>query len=233
MLDVDALDRADALGEVEDLGLRERLRREEAAVPLPDQRRVEALLDRRPDRERRREVVARDDEVRAVAHAHLVDLREEVVGRVPREDVREAGLDADPDEREQPGLLPARRRRELRVAEHHARQLVRPLRMALGQRHRHVEIRAAGIERRLEDRRVEPRVARVEDRVDAAPPAPARRSPQRPTRRARRGETRIVEPGHDLLGPPEINIAEHHALDKRPSARDRSSRAADATGADD
>ena len=36
VLDVDALERADALGEVEHLGLRERLRREPAALALPD-----------------------------------------------------------------------------------------------------------------------------------------------------------------------------------------------------
>src|SRR5436190_4954810 len=60
VLDVDAFDRADSLRKVEDLGLRERLRRIKAAVALPDQRRIEALLDRRPDREGRRERVALD-----------------------------------------------------------------------------------------------------------------------------------------------------------------------------
>ena len=54
-------------GKSNDLGLRERRGREPAALALPDHRRVEALLDRRPDREGRREVVALDDEVRAVA----------------------------------------------------------------------------------------------------------------------------------------------------------------------
>ena len=55
MLHVDALDRADALGEVEDLRLAERRGGEPAAVLLPHDRRVEALLDRGPHRERRRE----------------------------------------------------------------------------------------------------------------------------------------------------------------------------------
>ena len=73
VLDVDALDRADALGEVEHLGLRERLGREPAALALPDHGRIEALLDRRPDREGRREVVALDDEARAVSDPDLVD----------------------------------------------------------------------------------------------------------------------------------------------------------------
>ena len=98
---VDALDRADPLGEVEHLGLRERLGRVPTAVALPDHGRVQALLDGRPDRERRREVVAVYDEVRAVADGDLVDLDEELVGGVPGEHVREPGLDADADEREQ------------------------------------------------------------------------------------------------------------------------------------
>ena len=69
------------------LRLGERRGREPAAVVLPDHRRVEALLDRRPDREGRREVVALDDEVRAVADADLVDLGEQLVGGVAGEDV--------------------------------------------------------------------------------------------------------------------------------------------------
>jgi hypothetical protein len=110
VLDVDALEWADPLGEVEDLGLAERLGRVPAAITLPDQGRVEALLDRRPDREGRRELVALDLEVRAVADRDLVDLGEEVVGCVAREDVGEPGLDADPDERQQAGVGPAPRR---------------------------------------------------------------------------------------------------------------------------
>ena len=102
VLDVHALDRADALREVEHLGLGERLGREPAAALLPDHRRVEALLDRRPDRERRREVVALDDEVGAVADPDLVDLREQLVGGVAREHVGRAGLDADPDRASRP-----------------------------------------------------------------------------------------------------------------------------------
>src|SRR5213076_1968144 len=89
VLHVDAFDLSDALGKPEGLRLRERLRRVEAAVALPDERRVQALLDRRPDREGRREVVAADNEVRAVADADLVDLREQVVGGVAREHVGE------------------------------------------------------------------------------------------------------------------------------------------------
>ena len=106
---------------------------------LPDHRRVQALLDRRPDRERRREVVAVDDEIGAVAHADLVDLGEQLVGGVAGEHVREARLDADPDQGEPPGLLPALGLRELRVAELHAASSASCGR----ERHRHVEVGAA------------------------------------------------------------------------------------------
>ena len=73
VLDVHAFDRPDPLRELEDLRLGERRGRVEATLALPDQRRVQALLDRGPDRERRREVVALDDEVGAVADADFAD----------------------------------------------------------------------------------------------------------------------------------------------------------------
>ena len=106
VLDVDALDRPDPFGEVEGLRLGERLGREPPAALLPDHRWVEALLDRRPDRERRGELVPLDDEVGAVADPDLVDLREQLVGCVAREHVRRARLDPDPDQGEL--TLPAR-----------------------------------------------------------------------------------------------------------------------------
>ena len=98
-------------------------------VLLPDHGRVEALLDRRPDRERRREdlvaLLVGDDEVGAVAHAELVDLAEQVVGGVAGEHVGQAGLDAHADQREAARGLPVRRLRELVVAELDAGLLVR------------------------------------------------------------------------------------------------------------
>ena len=140
VLDVDALDRPDPLREVEDLGLGERLGRVPAALALPDHRRVEALLDRRPDRERGREVVAVDDEVGAVADADRVDLGEELVGGVAGEDVREPRLDADADEREPAGLLPAP------ASANWASPSFSPGR-GVRERHRQVEVGAAGLER--------------------------------------------------------------------------------------
>ena len=95
VLDVDALAAAPMpSGNVKISGSLNGARRVPAALTLVDHGRVEALLDRRPDRERRGEVVAVDDEVGAVADADLVDPREQVVGRVAGGDVGEAGLDA-------------------------------------------------------------------------------------------------------------------------------------------
>jgi hypothetical protein len=124
--------------------------------------------DRRPDREGGSEVVTLDDQVRAVADADLVDLREELVGRVAGEDVGRARLDPDPDQCEQALLLPGRRSLELVVAEFHADLLVRPRGMRLGEGHRHVEVRRTGLEARVEDGGVEDGIDRVQDRVGAS-----------------------------------------------------------------
>ena len=106
MLDVDALDGADTIGEVENLWLAEGLGGEPAAVGLPDNRRVETLLDGGPDGERRRKLVAVDGQVRPVPGAELVDAGEQVVGGVSREHVGEPGFHPDADEREPPGGAP-------------------------------------------------------------------------------------------------------------------------------
>ena len=98
-------------------------------------------------------VVALDDEVGAVADADLVDLREEVVGGVAREDVREPGLDADADEREQAALAPLRLALELLVAELDAGLLVRAARDAAARASSPCRGRSARLERGLEDRR--------------------------------------------------------------------------------
>ena len=131
-----------------------------AAVFLVDHRRVEALLDRGPDGERGREggrpVRSVDHEVCAVANADLVDLAEEVVCGVAGEDVGQAGLDPDADESQPTGLLPLRGGGELLVSELHPGQLVRLRRMRAGQRHRHVQVVAAGGERAVEDGQHEP-----------------------------------------------------------------------------
>ena len=129
MLDVDALDRTDPLGEVEDLRLGEGGGREPSAVLLPDHRRVEALLDGGPDGEARREVVAGDEEVGTIAHADLLDPIEEVVGGVACEDVRQARLHPHAAQGEQAALRPRVGLVELLVAELDEGVRVRSLRM--------------------------------------------------------------------------------------------------------
>jgi hypothetical protein len=124
-------------------------------------------LDRRPDRERRREVVTGHDEVRPVAHAELVDLAEQVVFGVAREDVRESRFDPDADEGEPSSILPLAVLGELLVAELDARQRVRLLRVGRRQAHRHVEVGRAGGQCTVEDRHDEARVDRVEHVGDA------------------------------------------------------------------
>jgi len=222
-------------------GLGERLGGVEAALTLPDQRRVQALLDRRPDRERGREPVALHRQVGPVADADLVDLGEQVVGRIAGEDVGEARLDAHAHEREQAGPLPLRGGGELLVAEHHAGLLEGPHRVTPRERHRHVEIRAAGLEGGLEDRRVQPRVARVEDHVGALGarelhesmlsdfPRIAARSPASRPAAAKRPSSRPATAAW-ARG---IEIGQHHAVEEVPATGDGGRGGADAARSDD
>ena len=211
VLDVDALDHADPLRELEELRLGEGLGGVEAALLLPDERRVQALLDRRPDREGRREIVALDDEVGAVAHPHLVDLVEQVVCCIAGKDIGEARLDSDPGEREQAALLPALVRVELFLPEPD---------VGARERHRHVEIRAAVLEGGVEDRRVEARVGRVEDgvRLGLAQEADQRLAVARVD--LRRGEPVVGVPLHGRGRPGRVEVGERDALEEAPPARD-------------
>ena len=191
------------IGERERLGLGERRGRVPAAVLLPDHGRVQAFLDRRPDAERRREVVAGDHEVRAVAHADLVDAAEQVIGGVPREHVGRAGLDPDPAERQEALLLPRLLHRELVVTELLADEFVGPVRVALRERHRHVEVLRTRLERPFEDRHHEPRVGGVQDVRD-----PVRTDAFRHVGRARGVDGRGAEP-------PAVTVTVDHALGAR------------------
>ena len=176
-----------------------------------------------------REVVAVDDEVRPVADADLVDLGEELVGRMPCEDVGRAGLDADPDERQEARVLPRLSALELVVAELHARQLVRPLGVRLGERHRHVEIRHPRVEARVEDRLVEDWVDGVEDRVRL------RLADQLEDRVATRGvdrvrrEATVVERGGDGRGAGRVVVRQGAVVEEGASGRDRGERGANTT----
>jgi hypothetical protein len=232
VLHVDALHRADPLGELEDLGLAERRRGEPPPLLLPDHRRVEALLDRGPDRERGREVEAGDLEVGAVADPQLVDLREQVVGGVAREHVGESGLDPDPDERETSGGLPVVGDRELLVAELHADLGVRRLGMRLREGHRHVEVvRAPGV-RAVEDRHHEPRVDGVHHVGD--PVLTHQRLDRAGVRGIHLGRReplvgqRVDRPARPCL----VVVGDHAQLEEVTACGDRSERRADAPGAD-
>ena len=189
---------------------------------LPDHRRVEALLDRGPHRERRREdlvaVVVGDHQVGAVAGAELVDLGEQVVGGVPREDVGEARLDADADQREAAGVLPLARHGELLVAELDAALLVRRLGVRLGQRHRHVEVVGPGGERALEDRHVEDRVDGVHHVRDAVLPA-QRRDRLRGRGVDLRRDVPVVGGGR-LLGARRVVVGDDDRLEEVAARRD-------------
>ena len=205
VLDVDALDRPDPLREVEDLRLGERRRGEPATVPLVDDRRVQALLDRGPDRERRGEVVAVDGQVRPVPYAasrrssrtdgRPRSARTRRTVRARRRCRRARAARCAPSSPptancSSPSFTPVRR--------------VRLVRVRARQRHRHVEVVGAGRERAVEDRHHEARVDRVEHVRDAgargrasmtssASDASTRAATNRPADRSRRGSDHLVD----------------------------------------
>ncbi len=160
---------------------------------------------------------------------------EQVVLRVAGEDVGEAGLDADPAERQLALALPLLRRRELDVAEHHAGLLERLLRVALRERHRHVEVGRPGLLRGEEDRLVEARVAGVEDGVGSAV--------------AHQRDERGLVGGVDLGGAEavrllelrsttalrarQVDVRERHVVEEAAPLRDRGDGCADPARSDD
>ena len=233
MLHVHALDRADPLREVEDLGLAERRRRVPATALLPDDRRVEALLDRRPDGERRGELVAVHGEVGAVPHARLVDLAEQLVLGIAGEDVRQAGLHPQAHQGQPARGLPLGRLRELPVAQLLAALLVRSLRVRVRERHRHVHVVHAGGRAGIEDRHDEPRVHGVEDMRD---PVFADHRHHRVLVRGIHAHAR--EPaiaghlGQRVLDAGRIVVGHHHVFEEATPGSDGHRRRADAAGPD-
>ena len=91
--------------------------------------------------------------------------------------------------------------------------------MRLGERHRHVEVRDAGLEAGIEDRHVEERVDRVQDGVGAASRGSARRPPSSldaSTRvRARSGRRRARPTS--AAGSRRVVVGERAVLEERPS----------------
>jgi hypothetical protein len=232
VLDVDALDRADAGGEVEHLRLGEWLGGVPAARVLPDHRRVEAFLDGGPDRERRREVQAIDHQVRPVSHANLVDLAEQVVGGVASEHVGQARLDTHGDQRQPPGLRPGTGARELRVTQLDPAFRIGSGWMRVRQRHREVQIVRAGRERPVEDRHHEPGIDRVDHMCDALVLA------QRGNLRCRRcvqpggRQPWIIHAGHHTGGPVEIAVGHDEVFEELATAGDGRGGGTDRAGAD-
>ncbi len=233
VLDVHALDLADALGEREHLRLAERGGGEPPTVLLPDHGRIQALLDRGPDRERGCEVVALDLEARTVTNAHLVDLAEQVVGRKAGEHVGGSRLDADADQGQRTSILPQVRHRELVVTELLADLLVRTLGVGFGERHRHVHVVHARLEGTEEDRHHEARIGGVQDDV-----AIVRTGRVGHLGRIGRVDPRRGEPAagtvaiDDALRLRLVDVGEHDVLVEVAPGGDRGERRPDPTAAD-
>jgi hypothetical protein len=208
-------------------GLAEGFGDEPAAVGLPDHRWVEAFLDGGPDGERRREVVTVDGEVRSVAGAEFVDVGEKVIGGVPGEDVGQAGLHPDADERQPARRLPLLLDCELLVAEFHAREFVGLVRVPVREAHRHVEIVGTTGEGAVEDRHDEPRVDGVHHVRD-----PVRADQFGDVVGGRRvhvgrGEPRVTYRVGGLRCPVFCVVADHDPFEEVTPRRDRTERRAD------
>jgi hypothetical protein len=140
MLDVDALQRADALWEREHLRLGEGFDGSPALLSLPDKRRVGAFLERVENGKGRRELRPLHGQCRPIADPDLVDLVEQVLRRVPGEDIRDARIHPHAQDGQQSSLLPSGGLAEL-VGAHVGSRI----------RHCHVEVCATGFERGFED----------------------------------------------------------------------------------
>ena len=168
MFDVHALNRPDALREREELRRAERLGRvPRAPVAIPNHGRVEAFLDGRPDREDRRERVALDAQVAAIPHMDLVDLVEQVLGGMGREDIGQARIHAHAQQRQASGAAPVLVPSELVVAKLHPRLMEWVLRMRPGEAVGHVHVVDARRQGTFEDGHHEARIDRVHHQVDA------------------------------------------------------------------
>ncbi len=228
VLDVHALDRADAGRELEHLGLAEGLGREPAAVFFPDDRRIQAFLDRGPDGESGTEGVTVDDEVGAVPDSELVDRGEQVVRRIACEHVRQARLDSHADECQSATLLPLRSKLELFVSELDPGSRVRRLRIRMRERHSHVDVGDACSKGRPIDRHHEARIDRVQYRVAALGLQHV----------ANGGLVGGVDPGSAEVvgggprrpfGARQVVVGDHHVLEAAPAGRDACERASNPT----
>jgi hypothetical protein len=106
--------------------------------------------------------------------------------------------------------------------------------MRLRQVRRHVDVRAAGLEGRIEDRGVHAGITCVHDRVGAQLPGQGDDVDAVTRVDERRTESpRIVDGGHGALGPADVDIGYHELLEERTTSGDLGYGRADTTGADD
>ena len=106
--------------------------------------------------------------------------------------------------------------------------------LGVRERHRHVEVGAARVEGRLEDRRVEAGVDRVQDRVGTARRARARRSHEASDASTAAAAEAIVAVRLDrapraIL----VDVGEHHPLEEVAALRDGGDRRSDSPRPDD
>ena len=213
VLDMADLDLADALGEEELLELGERLDGMDRAV-LEHDGGVVALLDRGPDAEAEADTLGAGDlQIGAVADADLVDLVEEVIGRVACVEVGHAGLDAEAGERVLADLLELGAESVLVVAELLAALVHGVGRVRRGQRHGGVEIVRLRLERGLQKRRVEVGRAQVADDVDAVLLGQGGDLVGLAGVDLLGHEPRIVDPGGDCLGTGLVVVGQDHLLE--------------------
>jgi len=213
VLHVADLDLPDAFGKPELLELGERLDGVDLAVLIHD-RRVVALFDRRPDAEAETDALGAGDlEVGPVADADLVDLVEEMVGRVPGEVVGHAGLDAEAGERVLADGLEVAVESVLVVTQLLAALVERVGGVRLRKRHRRVEVVRARLEGGLQQRRVEVRRAEVADDVDAVLRGERRDAVGIAGIGLLRNEAAIAKPRTKVLRASEVVVGHHHLLE--------------------
>ena len=231
VLHVDALHRADALGEVENLWLAERFGDEPSAILLPDHRWVEAFLDGGPDRERRGEVIALHREVGAIADPEFIDITEQRVGGVTRKNIGESRFDTETHQRQPPRRLPLRLGGELLIAEFDAGQLVGLLRVSLRQAHRHIQIVGAAGQCAVEDRHHETGVDGIDHMGDGVLTDEIGDRLFRTCVDADGAEARVVDRVGRLLGLGLVIVGNHDLLEEVPPHRDRTECRTDAARA--
>ena len=178
--------------------------------------------------------MAGDGEVGPVAHPQLGHVGEEVVDGVPGEDVRQAGLDADADQREPALGAPRLVLRQLLVAELDAGPLVRAVGVRTRQRHRHVEVVGTAGTRALEDRHHEARVHRVHHVRRAVPADRVGHGPGVGGVDAVGDQPLLVRVallhgGDRALRPSEVVVGHDQRLEERSPGRDAHERISDPT----